>query len=266
MSRIFDRETWTTVIVPMDHGPEGWWAGIEKPLETIRRVIKGGANALLLRRGLAKTAVDEYAGRAALILRVGCIAPLSRRPTREALTSSVEEAVRLGADAIAYTVFIGVDAEEELRSVEDFGMLADESDRWGIPLLGEVILVRGEAVENPYSAEALRIAARYIAEEGGDIVKIPYTGDADSFRKVVSYTPAPVVIAGGEKVGTDLDVLRMIEDAMRAGARGIAIGRNIWDREDPEEMVRMASMIVRKGVSAEEAYRIVRGGSREKRG
>lgn len=253
LNRIFDMKTGTTVIVPIDHGPEGWWFRIEKPLKTIELIVKGGADGLLLRRNIAKLAVDKYAGKAALLLRVGCIAPFSKeRIFREVLTSSVEEAVKLGADAVVYTVFLG--GGGELNSIQEFGILADACDNWEMPLVGEILLIKSEVIEKPYSAEALRVAARYIAEEGADIVKISYTGDEESFKNVVNYCPAPIVIAGGETSGSDLDVLKMIEGAMKAGAKGICIGRNIWDRENPTQMVKAASLIVKKRLSAEEAY------------
>jgi len=257
LKRIFDAKTNTTVIVPIDHGPEGWWAGIEDPIQTVKAIVKGGVNGLLLRRNIAKIAVEEYGGKAALLLRVGCITPFSKEAIiREALTSSVEEAIRLGADAVVYTVFLG--GGGELDSIQDFGALADACDYWEVPLMGEILLVKGEIIKNPYSAETLRVAARYIAEEGADIVKISYTGDRESFRSVVKYCPAPIVIAGGETLGSDLDVLKMIEDAMKAGAKGICIGRNIWNRENPTEMVKAAKLIVKGEATAEEAYEKLR--------
>jgi len=253
LKRIFDVKTDTTVIVPIDHGPEGWWAGIENPIQTIKLIVKGEVNGLLLRRNIAKLAIEEYVGKAALLLRVGCITPFSKEAiVREALTSSVEEAIRLGADAVVYTVFLG--GGGELDSIQEFGVLADACDYWEMPLIGEVLLVKGEVIKNPYSAEVIRVAARYIAEEGADIVKVRYTGDEESFKNVIKYCPTPVVIAGGEKTGSDLDVLKMIENAMKAGAKGICIGRNIWDRENPTEMVKAVNLIVKKKVSAEEAY------------
>lgn len=256
LGRILNRETGTTVIVPMDHGPEGWWQPLEDMRTLVRDSVKGGADAILLRRGPAKLLADEYAGKAGLVLRVGCAPSVRSDPIPfEALTSSVEEAVRLGADAIVYTSFLGAGREPE--SSRNFGILSDACDEWGMPLVGEVLLLKGPTVPTPYDPEQIRIAARYAADEGADIVKVNYTGDTESFRKVVKYCPVPAIIAGGESGGSDLDVLKMIEDAMRAGAKGICIGRNIWNRKNTCMMVKAAASIVKNNLTAEKALKIL---------
>jgi fructose-bisphosphate aldolase/2-amino-3,7-dideoxy-D-threo-hept-6-ulosonate synthase len=256
LGRILNRETGTTVIVPMDHGPEGWWQPLEDIRTLVRDSVKGGADAILLRRGPAKLLADEYAGKAGLVLRVGCAPSIRSDPIPfEALTSSVEEAVRLGADAIAYTSFLGAGREPE--SSRNFGILSDACDEWGMPLVGEVLLLKGPTVPTPYDAEQIRIAARYAADEGADMVKVNYTGDTESFRKVVKYCPVPTIIAGGESGGSDRDVLKMIEDAMKAGAKGICIGRNIWNRKNTCMMVKAAASIVKNNLTAEEALKIL---------
>jgi len=96
-------------------------------------------------------------------------------------------------------------------------------------------------------------AARVGAELGADIVKTSYTGDPDSFGRVVESCPVPVVIAGGPKVETELDLLRMVYDAINAGARGVAIGRNVFQAEDPKLMTRRICSVVHEDYSAEEA-------------
>jgi DhnA family fructose-bisphosphate aldolase class Ia len=256
LSRIFDFRTGTTVIIPLDHGPEGWWEPLEDTGSIVRESIKGGANAFLLRRGLTKLLAPIYAGKAALVLRAGC-APVQRSDSNpfEALTSSVEEAVRLGADAIVYTTFLGGGRETE--SSRNFGILSDACDEWGMPLVGEVLTVKGPTASFSFDAEQIRIGARYAADEGADIVKVFYSGDTESFRKVIKYCPVPVVIAGGESGGTELDVLKMIEGAMKAGAKGICIGRNIWSRKNIGLMVKAASSIVNKKLAAEDALKIL---------
>lgn len=256
LGRILNRETGTTVIVPMDHGPEGWWEPLEDIRTLVRDSVKGGADALLLRRGPTKLLADEYAGKAGLVLRVGCAPSVRSDPIPfEALTSSVEEGVRLGADAIVYTSFLGAGREPE--SSRNFGILSDACDEWGMPLVGEVLLLKGPTVPTPYDTEQIRIAARYAADEGADIVKVNYTGDTESFRKVVKYCPVPVIIAGGESGGSDRDVLKMIEDAMKAGAKGICIGRNIWNRKNTCMMVKAAASIVKDNLAAEKALKIL---------
>jgi DhnA family fructose-bisphosphate aldolase class Ia len=263
LNRILDPRTETTVIVPFDHGPEGWWKPLEDTGNLIKDSVKGGADAVLLRRGLAKALASEYAGKAALVLRVGCTPALRSDPNPfEALTSSVEDAVRIGADAVVYTTFLGRGRESE--STRNFGLLSDACDEWGMPLVGEVLLVKSPTIPTLYDAEQIRIAARYAADEGADIVKVFYTGDTESFKKVVRYCPVPVVIAGGESGGKELDVLKMIEGAMNAGAKGICIGRNIWNRKNTRLMVKAASSIVKKKLTAEEASSILASSAKDR--
>ena len=90
-------------------------------------------------------------------------------------------------------------------------------------------------------AEVVAHAARIGAECGADIVKTLYTGDIDSFTKVVESIPVPVVIAGGPKSKTDLDILKMTEDAMNAGAKGVTYGRNIFAHKSPAKDCRSIS-------------------------
>ena len=117
---------------------------------------------------------------------------------------------------------------------------------------------RGKNIANPNDVEVVAHAARAGAELGADIIKTNYTGDPDSFRKVVKGCPVPVVIAGGPKTETDMEFLKMIEGALQAGARGVAIGRNVFQHKDPVKMTRAISAIVNKGKNADEAIKILK--------
>jgi fructose-bisphosphate aldolase/2-amino-3,7-dideoxy-D-threo-hept-6-ulosonate synthase len=116
---------------------------------------------------------------------------------------------------------------------------------------------RGKAIANPNDVEVVSHAARAGAELGADIIKTNYTGDIDSFRRVVDGCPVPVVIAGGPKTETDMEFLQMIDGAMQAGARGVAIGRNVFQHQDPVKMTMAIAAIVNKGKTAEEAIKIL---------
>jgi fructose-bisphosphate aldolase/2-amino-3,7-dideoxy-D-threo-hept-6-ulosonate synthase len=114
---------------------------------------------------------------------------------------------------------------------------------------------RGENVKNPHDPEIVAHVARIGAECGADIVKTLYTGDIDSFSKVVKSVPVPVVIAGGPKAKTDLDILQMTEDAMKAGAKGVTYGRNIFAHKNPEKIVEALADVIFRKVSAKEAMK-----------
>ena len=140
--------------------------------------------------------------------------------------------------------------------LEQLGMTADHCHRWGMPLLA-LLYLRGVNVPNPHDPEILGHVSRIGAESGADIVTTLYTGDIDSFAKIVKSTPVPIVIAGGPKAKTDLDILQMTEDAITAGAKGVTYGRNIFAHKAPEKMVEaLAGIIFKKGTEKEAMKRI----------
>ena len=175
---------------------------------------------------------------------------LSMAPNRKMLTGSVEEALRLGADGVSLHINIG--GKEEPEMLEQLGKISEECHKWNMPLLA-MMYPRGENIKNPHDPEIVGHVARIGAELGADIVKTLYTGDIDSFARIVKSTPVPVVIAGGPKSKTDLDVLQMTEDAIKAGAKGVTYGRNIFAHKQPEKIVEALAAIIFKKESAKEA-------------
>jgi fructose-bisphosphate aldolase/2-amino-3,7-dideoxy-D-threo-hept-6-ulosonate synthase len=170
------------------------------------------------------------------------------------LSGTVEEALRLGADGVSLHINVG--GKEEPEMLEQLGRTADECHKWNMPLLA-MMYPRGENIKNPHDPEIVAHVARIGAELGADIVKTLYTGDIDSFTKIVKSTPVPVVIAGGPKAKTDEDVLQMTEDAMKAGAKGVTYGRNIFAHKNPDKIVdALAGIIFRKETAKEAAKRI----------
>ena len=168
------------------------------------------------------------------------------------LTGTVEEAVRMGADGVSLHINIG--GKEEPEMLEQLGNIANQCHIWGMPLLA-MMYPRGENVKDPHDPEIVGHVARIGAECGADIVKTLYTGDIDSFAKIVKSTPVPIVIAGGPKSKTDLDILQMTEDAMTAGAKGVTYGRNIIAHKRPEKIVEALASIIFKNESAKEAMK-----------
>lgn len=256
LGRIFDPKTETALIVPMDHPVAGYFEALEDPREKIKSLADAGVNAFLFRRGLAKFAASEYKGRSALILRVTSSTGLRNKLSEEIFVSTVEEALRLGADAIAATVFVGSPREpEDLRNL---GLIADACDEWNMPLLGEMIPIGGKEAlpyDGPYSMEDVRLAVRIGAEEGCDFIKTHYTGDSESFKKVVKYSTVPIVIAGGQKKDTVEGTLEMVKGAIDAGAAGICMGRNLWGYKDSLSLLRAIRKIMWEHTSVKEAIK-----------
>lgn len=245
MERIFDRWSGHTVIVPMDHGVTlGPVAGLTDIRQTIDAVAEGGANAIVIHKGLVEPGHRGRGKDVGLIVHLSvstCIAP---DPNCKVMTTTVEEAIRLGADAVSVHVNLG--AEDEKSMLQDFGRIARIAGDWGIPLLA-MVYTRGSKVKNEYDVNVIKHAARVGAELGADIVKVPYSGSSESFREVVQGCFVPVVIAGGEKMDTDEDVLRMVNGAMAAGAAGVSIGRNVFQHQNPTKMVQAIAGIVHNG-------------------
>jgi fructose-bisphosphate aldolase/2-amino-3,7-dideoxy-D-threo-hept-6-ulosonate synthase len=251
LRRIF-RDDNRTVIVPMDHGVTlGPVAGLINMQEIINKLLQGGADAVVLHKGVAKH-VDT--GNAGLIIHLSGITKLGPDPNHKVQVCSVEEAVRIGANAVS--VHVNVGAEQEDRMLAKLGRVADDCDRYGMPLLA-MMYPRGKKIENQHAVDVVAHAARLGAELGADIIKTNYTGDAVTFKEVVRSCHVPVVIAGGPKVETTQEVLQMVCKSIEAGGAGLSIGRNIFQHKYPTKMVKALSAIVHKGASVDAALRIL---------
>lgn len=258
LERIFDRNTRKTVIVPMDHGiTVGPIRGLEDMPATIDRVANGGANAILLHKGIVRAGHRGAGKDIGLVVHLSASTVLGPDPNTKMLVCSVEEAIQLGADGVSVHVNLGAAGEGEM--LRDLGRVARDCAYWNMPLLA-MMYTRGQKISNPFDPKLTKHAARVGAELGADVVKCVYTGDPDSFAEVVGGCPVPVVIAGGEKLDTDEDILEMVAGAMKAGGAGVSIGRNAFQHEDPERIVRAISLIVHEGASVQEAKRALEAG------
>jgi len=251
MERIINRETGNTVIIPMDHGVSmGPIPGIIDIRDSIDKVANGGANAVIIHKGLVRHGHRKGGKDVGLIVHMSASTSLSPKPNSKVLVCSVEEAIKLGADGVSIHVNLG-DINED-KMLEDFGKVSEKCLEWGMPLVA-MMYARGEHIKDQFDKDVVAHCARVAAELGADIVKVAYTGDPKSFEKVVEGCPIPVVIAGGPKMDSDMAILEMVEGAMKAGAKGVSIGRNAFQHENPEKIVRAIAAIVHEGICAKEA-------------
>lgn len=239
--------------IPMDHGiSSGPVEGLENPASVISRCETHGLTSVIVNKGIIKSLPRP--ARVGILAHFSASTSLSMSPNRKMLTGSAEEALRLGADGVSLHINVG--GKEEPEMLEQLGKVSEECHKWNMPLLA-MMYPRGENIKNPHDPEIVGHVARIGAELGADIVKTLYTGDVDSFAKVVRSIPVPVVIAGGPKAKTDADVLQMTEDAMKAGAKGVTYGRNIFAHKNPEQIVdALAAIIFRKETAKEAAKKL----------
>ncbi|MDH4122866.1 MAG: 2-amino-3,7-dideoxy-D-threo-hept-6-ulosonate synthase [Thermoplasmata archaeon] len=230
MRRIVDVKTGKTVIVPMDHGVSlGPVKGIGTINDTIKKVGTGGASCVVVHKGIAKQLTPDLMANMGLVLHLSASTSLWNEPNRKTIIGNVDDAVKLGADAVSIHVNLGGKYESEM--LEQMGEISSQCIEMGMPLLA-MMYPRGENIKSQFDVEAVKNCARVGAELGADIVKTNYTGDVDSFREVIKGCHVPVVIAGGPKMDSEDELTKMVKEAMQAGAKGVSIGRNVFQHND----------------------------------
>ncbi len=219
-----------TVIAALDHGIAGLapLQGLESPDQLIPAITAARVDAVIVTPGIA-SAFSELFGKAGLILRVDCgPTAITGHWSQTRPVLRVEDALRLGADAVIAMGIVG--AEGESASLHALAQLAAECERWGMVLIAEM-LPGGFSVPEA-SPDQIVVAARLGAELGADVIKIRYSGSCDSFRPVTSSCYRPVVVLGGSRQKPE-QLIASTREALAAGARGAAVGRNIWQSPAP---------------------------------
>jgi DhnA family fructose-bisphosphate aldolase class Ia len=261
LGRLFDRESGTTVMIALSnamyYGPAPGLNNNEDVRKVVTAVVEGGSDAIMITPGALRAHVDLLSGRdrPAIVLSAAYTNAWRAkdrfgnggRATEQALFLSVDEAARLGADAYHVYAFMGWnDAGVEAREIERIGMVCERAHALGMPVLCEP-LARGDAVEEGAFNSPANVAlmARTAAEIGVDIVKVEYTGDAESFGAVVQASYVPVVMMGGAQAPDFDGFLETVGSAVRAGARGLAVGRNIYSQTDAAGAIKRVLHAVR---------------------
>jgi len=253
LSRLLRRTSGHLLAVALDHAI-GWGVlpGIENMRETLDAVVRGGADAVTMLKGSADRCFEKYVGQTALIMKCTTFSPY--HSSYDAPVGWVEDALYLGADAIAIGVTIGSDQQADLLG--NLARLTSEATVVGLPVIAH-IYPRGPliAAEEQYSADKVAYAARAAMELGVDIVKTYYPGTAEAFARVVeAAAPASVVLSGGPKMDSELDVFRTTRDALSAGALGAVYGRNVWQQSDPVAMLETLGLLIHEDFGLEETF------------
>lgn len=248
LSRIIKPKTGRTVMLAVDHGYFlGPTSHLEVPRETIAPLLPY-ADSLMLTRGVLRASVDPSTD-VPIVLRVsGGNSIVGEDLSNEGLTVDFEDAIRLNVAAVALSIYVG--SKHENQTILNLAKLIDKGHRYGIPVLA--VTAVGKELEKR-DARYLALSCRIAAEIGAQIVKTYYCED---FEKVVKTCPVPVVIAGGPKLEKELDALQLAYDAVKRGAVGVDMGRNIWQSDYPVAMIKSVRAIVHEGVNAKEAHEL----------
>jgi class I fructose-bisphosphate aldolase len=255
MNRLRNPVSGRVFTVALDHAPSyGVLDGLEDILSVLERVAEGKPDAIMLMKGPAEACYTRYAGHIPLILKCSTLSVW--HPERDVWVNSVEDALRLGADAIAMAITIGSEYQPEILT--NLAQLVREAERVGLPVIAHAY-PNGALVpdDKRYSATQVSYAARLVMEVGVDIVKTFYTGSRHSFARVVqAAAPAHVVAAGGPRLDSIDDAFHMAHEAVLAGATGITFGRNVWQSGDIPNTIRALSHILHHDGTPPEAREI----------
>jgi predicted phospho-2-dehydro-3-deoxyheptonate aldolase len=242
------------LIVPMDHGVTvGAVKGLEDMDEIVSKV-SSHCSAVLFHKGIAMNLSTECLQGAGCIVHLSASTSFGLDGNKKILVGSVLDAVRLGADAVSVHVNVG-GCETEPDMLEDLGRVASECENVRMPLLA-MMYARGNHVTDSLDAQNVSHVARIGAELGADIVKCNYTGSPETFKEVTRKCPAPVVIAGGPKVSTDRELLEMVAGCMEAGGKGISIGRNVFQHQQPGLITAALAQIIFENRTVDEALEV----------
>jgi len=265
LGRIINPKTQKTVIVAIDHGLGLRPVGIENPLPVVKKILEGKPDALLLNLGMIKLCHNLFSGKdsPALILRLDWAAGWRdvAIPQKDnvRVIFSVEDAVRLGADAVLAYLYLGpgVGDDLEARIVEWLGGIETNCERFGIPLVVEAHASPMAEEKQRRDPALLTLLVRTAAEIGADLIKTEYTGEPSSFKEVLRSCPIPVTVLGGSKMATEKQVLEFVKNAIEAGASGVTIGRNVWQHKNPAGMLKAIKGIVHNNLSVNEAMQLI---------
>ena len=245
ISRIIKPETGETVMLAVDHGYFlGPTSGLEEPDKTIKPLL-GHADSLMLTRGVLRNSVEPHAS-TPIVLRVsGGNSIIGEDLSKETITVSIRDAIRLNVSAVALSIYVG--SKYEHQTLKNLATLVSECEEYGIPVLA----VTAVGKEMKRDAKYLSLSCRIAAELGAHMVKTYY---CENFKELIKSCPVPVVIAGGKKI-PEKDALELASNAIKDGAVGVDMGRNIFQSKDPVGMIKAVRAIVHEDKTPKEVYK-----------
>ncbi len=239
----------------LEHGPKDFPEDRVLARGVLQAVVEAGVDAVMLLPGMARLTHDIWAGKVALIIKLTGKTELRPEDTihLQSRLATVEDAVSLGADAVAATVYWGSEHEDQM--IETWMSIKEAAEAYGMPAL-QLAYPRGRNIKNRYDPEIVMYGVRAAIEVGADLIKTYYTGSKETFARVVQMAQGiPVVMSGGAVRERPVDFLVDVSDVIAAGGNGVAVGRNVFRAKDVKAMARAVVEVVHEGLSPEEAVK-----------
>jgi putative autoinducer-2 (AI-2) aldolase len=234
--------------LPIDHGYfQGPTSCLERPGETIKPLMQY-ADALFVTRGVLRNAIDPVKSKPVILRVSGGSSMVGESLENEELTTSIEEIIRLNVAAVGMSIFVG--SKYEKQSLTNLAELVNQCEDFGIPVMAVTAVGRELAKRD---ARYLALCCRIAAELGARVVKTYW---CENFEKVTNGCPVPIVMAGGPKCKTELEVFSFVHDGIQKGAIGINLGRNVWQHKYPVPMMRALHAVVHKKATPKQANEI----------
>jgi len=266
--RIFPRRN--SLIVAIDHG-KYWGAikGVERPVELVKMIAESEADGIMATPSIIEL-VGSSVGNLAVIARLDGGTTIFDDLTEDRMITTVDHAISLGVDAGCVMCYIGCKRSPFLQ--QKVGLLAAKCANFGLPLIVEALpakILQFHFIKDIKTSEKLEetrevlnpndimAVSRVATELGADVVKTHYVGTVEEYRKIVECTLVPILVAGGPKTQTDEEFLAIIKNAMDAGAKGIVMGRNVWQHKNPRGMIKALSKIVHDEKDVSEAMKFL---------
>ncbi len=234
--------------MPIDHGYfQGPTRCLERPGETVKDLL-AYCDALFVTRGVLRSAIDPDRSLPVILRVSGGTSMVGHDLADEILTTDIDDIIRLNASAVGISVFIGTAYEKQ--SLDNLSKMVNECERYGIPVMA--VTAVGKELEKR-DARYLALCCRIVAELGAKVVKTYW---CENFEKVTVGCPVPVVMAGGPKCETELEVFNFVHDGIQRGAIGVNLGRNVWQHPHPVAMAKALQAVIHKNATPKEAQEI----------
>ncbi|KQU63228.1 hypothetical protein ASG66_02110 [Bacillus sp. Leaf406] len=252
MNRLFHPVSHNAIFFPVDHGTTIGPVGRLTDIPYLSKMAEeNDFQSIVAHKGTIHWAIEqgEATSDISYLLHLSASTNFVLNGEFKQLVSTIEHGLRIGVTGISVHVNLGV--QEEPTMLKDLGLICDEAYKWGLPVLA-MMNVFGEATLNP-ERKSIAHAVRVAGEVGADIVKVKYPGSIEDMKEAVDAFPIPVLMSGGEKSNDPLALFKEIHDSIQAGARGISIGRNIFEDRHPAAMSKALAGLVHNFIDPQDA-------------